>query len=280
MARPQFSIVTPSFRNSQWLRLCIASVADQGASLEHIVQDAGSDDGTLEWLPSDQRVRAFVEKDAGMYDAVNRGLRRAAGDFLAYLNCDEQYLPGSLAKVAEYFKDHPETEIVFANVVAIKNDGNFLCFRKVQVPSLAYTRASGLLSTLTCATFFRRSVLEKHDLWFNSHYRALGDSDWVVRALSKKIPMGVLREYTSAFTFTGSNTGLTPKSRQEQAAFKEAAPILLRSMRPLLVAHHRIRRLLDGAYHQDSFNYSIFTLSSPAQRQTFRVEQPTHRWPA
>src|SRR5688572_24196636 len=95
-----FSIITPSFRSSKWLQLCIPSVGDQqGVSLEHIVQDAGSDDGTLDWLPTDQRVQAYVEKDAGMYDAVNRGLRRAQGDFLAYINCDEQYLPGALQAV-------------------------------------------------------------------------------------------------------------------------------------------------------------------------------------
>src|SRR5215467_6301036 len=87
------SIVTPSYRSSKWLKLCVASVADQAGQVEHIVQDAGSDDGTLEWLPHDKRVKAFVEKDQGMYDAVNRGLNRAAGDVLAYLNCDEQYLP-------------------------------------------------------------------------------------------------------------------------------------------------------------------------------------------
>jgi hypothetical protein len=46
----QFSIITPSFRNSKWLKLCIASVADQeGVQFEHIVQDAGSDDGTRRW---------------------------------------------------------------------------------------------------------------------------------------------------------------------------------------------------------------------------------------
>ena len=43
---------------------------------------------------------AFIEKDGGMYDAVNRGYRRAQGDILAYLNCDEQYLPGALKTVA------------------------------------------------------------------------------------------------------------------------------------------------------------------------------------
>src|SRR6201997_1547101 len=69
----RFSVITPSFRNSDWLKLCIASVADQGVECEHIIQDAGSDDGTLDWLPKDPRVKAYVEKDSGMYDAVNRG---------------------------------------------------------------------------------------------------------------------------------------------------------------------------------------------------------------
>src|SRR4029078_1290317 len=84
----QFSVITPSFRASQWLRLCIPSVADQGVELEHIVQDSVSDDGTLEWLPEHGRVKAYIEKDRGMYDAVNRGLRKAKGEILAYINCD------------------------------------------------------------------------------------------------------------------------------------------------------------------------------------------------
>src|SRR5271155_3382250 len=103
----RFSVVTPSFRQSQWLKLCVASVADQGVEVEHIVQDACSDDGTLDWLLTDPRVKAFSEKDAGMYDAVNRGLRRASGQILSYLNCDEQYLPGALQAVGDYFERHP-----------------------------------------------------------------------------------------------------------------------------------------------------------------------------
>src|SRR6187399_1388121 len=108
----KISIVTPSFRNSNWLKLCIASVADQqGVEVEHIVQDAGSDDGTLDWLPGDSRVKAFVETDSGMYDAINRGFRRATGDILAYLNCDEQYLPGALATVRDFFEKNPDVEV-------------------------------------------------------------------------------------------------------------------------------------------------------------------------
>jgi hypothetical protein len=76
----KFSIVTPSFRNSNWFKPCIAAVADQqGVELEHIVQDSCSDDGTQDGMPRDRRVKAFIEKDNGMYDAVNHSYRRAQG---------------------------------------------------------------------------------------------------------------------------------------------------------------------------------------------------------
>src|SRR6516225_8220408 len=107
-----WSILTPSFRSGQWLKLCIASVADQAVPLEHIVQDGGSDDGTLDWLPADLRVKVFVEKDQGMYDALNRGLRRAGGDFLAWLNCDEQYLPSAVQRAGVFFERHPEVDVL------------------------------------------------------------------------------------------------------------------------------------------------------------------------
>src|SRR5437899_1534658 len=121
----RFSIITPSYRSSQWLPLCIASVADQeGVELEHIVQDSCSDDGTDVLLRSDSRVKAFIEKDEGMYDAVNRGFRRATGEILAYLNCDEQYLPGTLKAVHDCFAEHPRVDAVLSDTVVTDPEGN------------------------------------------------------------------------------------------------------------------------------------------------------------
>src|ERR1051325_7253176 len=93
----KISVVTPSFRSSDWLKLCVASVADQtGVDLEHIVQDAQSEDGTQDWLRRDKRVKVFIEKDQGMYDAINRGWRRATGEILAYFKCDVNDTPRAL----------------------------------------------------------------------------------------------------------------------------------------------------------------------------------------
>ena len=138
----QFSIITPSFRNSEWLKLCIASVADQGVEAEHIVQDSCSPDGTQEWLPQDRRVKAFIEKDQGMYDAINRGFRRARGEILAHLNCDEQYLPGALAAAWDYFQNHPRVEVAFAHAVVIGPDGDYRCDRRSSVPRSVGLRSS------------------------------------------------------------------------------------------------------------------------------------------
>src|SRR5262245_57026405 len=115
----RFSVITPSFNPSPWLRLCVASVADQNVDVEHIVQDAGSSDGTLDWLRHDARVKVFIEQDRGMYDAVNRGLRRAKGEILGYLNCDEQYLPNCLQSVDDFFRTHPNVDVLFGDVVVV-----------------------------------------------------------------------------------------------------------------------------------------------------------------
>ena len=273
----RFSIITPSFRNSEWLKLCISSVADQQVELEHIVQDAVSDDGTLDWLPADTRVKAFIEKDRGMYDAVNRGLRKAKGEILAYINCDEQYLPGALQAVDRFFEANPEVEICFADAIVVDRAGEFICFRKVHLP-YEYQTILTALCTLTCSTFFRRSVLDRHQNFFPDEFREQGDAAWVVNAIRKGISMKVFRRYTSIFTETGHNIGLMPNSVREREMFRALAPAWARKAQFLIYKSYQVRRFLQGGLFQKPFDYSIYTKTSPEQRQTFHVAKPTPFW--
>ena len=274
----RFSIVTPSFRSSKWLKLCISSVADQGVELEHTVQDAVSDDGTLDWLLLEKRVNVCVEKDQGMYDAVNRGLKKSSGEICAYLNCDEQYLPGALASVEEFFERNPDIEIVFGNAIVVDSQGEFLCHRKSLLPLKPHTKISSNLAILTCGTFFRRSVFEKRGLWFNPKMRALGDADWLIRCLEQNVPMGLLDTFTSVFTNTGKNLSLNADAQRENANLLSAASPWLRASRPLIVAHHRLRKWIKGGYRQKPFDYSIYTADSPGKRVSFHVARPVARW--
>ncbi len=274
----RISIVTPSYRRSAWLKLCIASVADQPVEVEHVVQDAGSDDGTLDWLPGDRRVKAFVERDQGMYDGINRGLRRATGDVLAYLNCDEQYLPGALGEVAGYFEQHPRVDMVFGDVVMVDPEGRYLYHRKMQTP-LKYHTWTCHLSTLSCGMFFRRRIVSDYGLLFDPRLRAAGDGEWMVRLLQRGLRLAALGRFTSAFTCTGANLGASADARRENHELFRSAPPWARLLTPVYSLHHRARRLRGGMYSQPPFAYEIYTLADPGRRQHFEVARPAFRPP-
>jgi glycosyltransferase involved in cell wall biosynthesis len=273
----EFSIITPSFRGSQWLKLCIASVADQeGVQHEHIVQDACSDDGTLDWLPHDSRVAAYVEKDGGMYDAVNRGLRRARGEILAYINCDEQYLPGALRAVYDFFAQHPRIDVVFADMVVINPTGNYICHRKAMIPLASHLWLR--FPAYTCSMFFRRRVLDQHELYFDSRWRDIADLFWVMKLVEHGITMSVMRRFTSAFTVTGDNMNLKPNAEREDRMKRDMTPSWIRKFGPAVVVHHHLRSLVQGLYFQKPFTYSIYTQAHAERRASFEVTRPTFYW--
>ena len=247
MAVMKFSIVTPSFRNSNWLKLCIASVADQeGVEFEHIVQDSCSDDGTQDWLPGDRRVSAFIEKDGGMYDAVNRGYRRAQGDILAYLNCDEQYLPGALKTVHDFFEAHPKIEVVLAGTIVTDGEGKYICHRCSMVPHPQHVWFR--FPVLTSSIFIRRKVIHERGLFFDPRWRDLGDFHWVLALMKNKVSMAVCDHFPSAFADTGENMNLKPNAIREKNETAAMTPRWVHALKPAWILHHRLRRLAAGHF--------------------------------
>jgi glycosyltransferase involved in cell wall biosynthesis len=273
-----FSIVTPSFRNSSWLKLCVASVADQtGVTFEHIVQDSCSDDGTMDWLARDTRVRAFIEKDTGMYDAVNRGFKRAQGDIVAYLNCDEQYLPGALKAVHDYFTEHPEVEAIFADTIVVDPQGNYLCHRKSLLPRANHIWVR--FSNLTCAIFLRRKTLEERGLYFDTKWRNIGDVYWVMEMIKRGTRMAVLDHFTSVFYETGANLNLNAEGNRESQRKARMTPPWIKKSWAIFLLLHRLRMLKRGAYTQKPFDFAVYTPASPDARVSQHVSHPTGPWP-
>ena len=103
---PTISIVIPSFQQAQYLTETLQSLVDQDyASLEVIIQDGGSTDGSVAIAENFVRryptiFQLYMEKDSGQADALNRGFARATGEILAYLNSDDTYFPRILHRVA------------------------------------------------------------------------------------------------------------------------------------------------------------------------------------
>jgi glycosyltransferase involved in cell wall biosynthesis len=273
----KFSIITPSFRNSNWLKLCIASVADQqGVEVEHIVQDSCSDDGTQDWLPRDARVKAFIEKDNGMYDAVNRGYKRATGDILAYLNCDEQYLPGGLKTVHDFFEKHPHAEVALAGTIVVDGQGKYICHRRLMVPHPLHVWYR--FPVLTSSIFLRRKVVSERGIFFDTRWKDLGDFHWVLALMKNKVPMAACDVFTSAFADTGENMNLKPNAIREKFDTDKMIPGLARTLKPVSILHHRLRRLAAGHFRLKPTKYEIYTMGSPDRRVTIDVPKPTAVW--
>jgi glycosyltransferase involved in cell wall biosynthesis len=273
----KFSIITPSFRNSEWLKLCIASVADQrGVEIEHLVQDSCSDDGTQDWLTRDPRVRAFIEKDGGMYDAVNRGFRRATGDILAYLNCDEQYLPGALASVRVFFNENPHVEVLLAGSIVTDGNGNYICHRHGMLPHPHHIWYR--FPALTSSIFIRRSVIEKRGIFFDTQWRDLGDFHWMLALMKQRVPMVDDPVFTSVFADTGDNMNLKPNAIREKIATNAMIPNVTRFGKPLWILSHRLRRLAHGHFSLQPTSYAIYTKANPERRVTIDVPHPTPIW--
>lgn len=123
---PLISIVTPSFNQGHVLEATLQSVLGQGyPALEYVVQDGGSTDASVAILErySTQLLAWESGPDGGQAPAINRGFRHTSGEIMAYLNSDDTLLPGALAFVARYFRQHPEVDVVYGHRVLIDDVG-------------------------------------------------------------------------------------------------------------------------------------------------------------
>ncbi len=334
-----FSIITPSFRQLDWLRLCIASVRDQipadsSFTIEHIIQDAGSDgiedfahevradfyrNGTLVFeggkrieseVASDQaeqqapsarphrrspqpdtrnplpvtphsgyRLAVHCERDAGMYDAVNRGIQKSKGDILAYINCDEQYLPGALARVIETFDSQPDAEILSAGCLVIDPNGNLITARPGLVPWYGHVLTDHL-PIFTASLFYRKSVVSERWHLFDTRYKDVADAIWVLARLQEKRKFAASLFFTTAFTDTGENMNLLPNARNEARYLRGLVPFRYSLFRKVFVAAHRIKKFFLGCYRKKNYNYQIFTAASPGKRINFTSTTQAGIWEA
>jgi len=115
MKLPKISIVIPSYNKVDYIEETLKSIVSQKyPNLEVIIQDGGSTDGTLEIIKRylDKYPNIFIlesKKDNGQVDAINKGLKKATGDILTFINADDYYLKDALSSVGKYFLKRPNT---------------------------------------------------------------------------------------------------------------------------------------------------------------------------
>ena len=288
-ASRSFYIVTPSRNQRDYLKLCIHSIADQrGVRVHHHVQDCASTDGTVELLRRHQsacegrRGYSFSfesVEDGGMYDAVNRGWRRGLAkgyDFVAYLNCDEQYLDSTLRRVAQSFDASPRTDVFYGHALVIRENGDLVCRREVVIPNRYHILVSHL-PVFTAATFIRADAILDNNLFFDTQFKASGDAEWTLRMIDKKVRFGLIRRYLATFVSRPDNLALSRKALAELALLKNQAPRIVQKLVEPIKVHHRLKKVISGAYFPKDVAYDIY-LSASSERIHFSFTNASSVW--
>lgn len=278
---PLVTIVTPSFNQARYLEQTIQSVLAQDyARLEYLLVDGASTDGSLEIIQkyADRFAWWVSEADTGQAEAINKGLRRAKGEFVAWLNSDDIYLPGAVAKAVAFFEGRPELGIVFGDVLAIDQDGqttNHLRYGDWSLTELAAFRVIGQPSV-----FMRRSVLEQAGYLDPSYHYLLDHQLWL--RMAQIAPMHYLPETLSAARFHAESKNVALANKFSEEVFRilewmESQPALA-----LVLAGNRVR-IRAGAERLSAFyllDGGQAAASLGAYGRALRLHPPTvlHDW--
>ncbi len=176
------SIITVSYNAVDTIERTIQSVMRlrQQADVEYIVVDGKSTDGTLKVIDqySKEIDQLVVEEDRGIYDAMNKGIRRATSDWIGVLNSDDWYHNDLLHSLRETIDERPQSDIVIGQLVLVSQDGTY--GRIVDPPTLPF---NCFKPNNHPATFVRRSAYEQIG-HFDLRYPIAADLDFLLRVQS------------------------------------------------------------------------------------------------
>ncbi|RJQ23910.1 glycosyltransferase [Candidatus Parcubacteria bacterium] len=173
---PLISVVTVSYNSEKYIEQTIISVISQSyRNIEYIIIDGGSYDGTLDIINKYQdNIDYWVsEKDDGIYDAINKGILYAHGDWIGLINSDDWYAQDAIEKVIESARNNQDVDIFYGNIISI-DDGNkyrkkigshFNLFEEWNVPHP------------TCFVSRKTYKAEQYD----PKYKVSGDFDYILR---------------------------------------------------------------------------------------------------
>jgi glycosyltransferase involved in cell wall biosynthesis len=177
------SVVTPTLNRAELLERTLKSVRAQTyPRVEHIVVDGGSTDGTASMLADYAQTYDLSwvsEPDSGMYSALNKGLSRAHGEILAYVNSDDLYFPWTIEVVAEAFGKHPEADFIFGDALNVADDTGRLRVRWQAPFDLDTVERVGFLTQP--AVFWRRRAMDAVGP-FDESLRYVADCDYWMKA--------------------------------------------------------------------------------------------------
>lgn len=183
---PKFSVITVTYNAEKVLEDTIQSVISQTYHhVEYIIVDGASTDGTMAIVDRyrDRISRVISEPDKGLYDAMNKGISLATGDYLCFLNAgDSFHEDDTLQAMVHSISGNELPDVLYGETALVDSQGHFLRMRRLSAPE-TLTWKSFKHGMLVChqAFFARHTLIEPYDL----RYRFSADFDWCIRLMKK-----------------------------------------------------------------------------------------------
>jgi glycosyltransferase involved in cell wall biosynthesis len=200
---PKISVITPSFNQAHFLERTIKSIVDENyPNLEYIIIDAGSTDGSVDIIRKYEKYITYwvSEPDNGQSHAINKGLQRATGEWVAWQNSDDIYYPGVFSAIAKASKSNPDVDLIIGNMNLIDENDKLIRDMHFVTPTYQAMVAEGMVLS-NQAAFWRRKV--HSDIgWMDESLHLGFDFDWFLR-LTKHCKGYSINQCLGAFRIHG-----------------------------------------------------------------------------
>jgi glycosyltransferase involved in cell wall biosynthesis len=251
---PKITVITPSFNQGQYLEATILSVLSQKyANLEYFVIDGGSTDNSVDIIRSyESQIDFWVsEKDKGQSEAINKGLQKATGNIITWLNSDDQFTAGTLQKVADYFTNNPQNWVVHGKT-RLFGRGMKDQIKGCPIVNNLKPYYFAALPFPQPSAFFRREAVQEYGLLTADYHYGM-DYDFFVRI--------ALNHHFLAVDDVFSNYLLHPESKSVALSSrfaKDYARIFGKVLRSFPQAHTLIEKLIEAdLYEKGNDSYQV-----------------------
>ncbi len=214
MDKPLLSVITIVFNNERDIERTMLSVLNQTyQNIEYLIIDGKSTDGTLEIIKKYQDRLAVLssEKDNGIYDAMNKGLAKAKGDYVIFMNSGDEFYEKDTVKTV--FASAPDADIYYGETEMISRDLENLGRHRHKAPENFTWRAFKYgMSVSHQAIYIRRKLIGNYDL----QYQLSSDIDWILSAAKKAQKIVNVHCYVARYLVGGQSKKRHLQSLQER----------------------------------------------------------------
>lgn len=237
MNSPLVSVITVTFNAQRYIEQTIQSVLAQTyPDTEYIIIDGGSTDGTTDIIHRYAGHLSYwvSEKDNGIYDAMNKGIRHAKGQLIGMVNAGDFYEPDTVQRVVDAYMQHPDCGVFHGDINMLNEDGSLFKQKHANTDLQQLDKGFGLFHP----TFFiPKAVYEKIGL-YDTDFRLAADYDFALRCRNAAVPFCHIPYILSNFRIGGAT------NRQRRRSIEESKRALLKNGVPAQTAGQAYRQWL------------------------------------